>query len=123
MRLVRISVLSSCEPELQDLMRQIDLIIQQQKRDWEMELQLVQNRLKRREEELMISRNLMEQRDLEVQLMLQPRRALNYINFLQFDKLKRGYHKLQHKQLKETRHGLAAECSNKTGHFKKAEVK
>ncbi|TNM87649.1 hypothetical protein fugu_005870 [Takifugu bimaculatus] len=125
------SVLSSCEPELQDLMRQIDLIIQQQKRDWEMELQLVQNRLKRREEELMISRNLMEQRDLEVRslckrleqqqgLLFEYERRLLDISE-EFDKLKRGYHKLQHKQLKETRHGLAAECSNKTGHFKKAE--
>lgn len=70
------SVLSSCEPELQELMRQIDLIIQQQKRDWEAELQLVQARLRRREEELWSSRNLLEQKDLEVQLMLQAKRAL-----------------------------------------------
>lgn len=48
-------------------MRQIDLIIKQQKRDWETEMQLVRNRLKRSEDELMVSRKLIEQKDLEVQ--------------------------------------------------------
>lgn len=47
-------------------MRQIDLIIKQQKRDWETEMQLVRNRLKRSEDELMVSRRLIEQKDLEV---------------------------------------------------------
>lgn len=59
-------VLSSCEPELQELMRQIDLIIKQQKRDWDAEMQLVRNRLKRSEDELALSRKLIEQKDLQV---------------------------------------------------------
>lgn len=46
---------------------------------------------------------------------------VNY--FLQFDKLKRGYHKLQHKQFKETQPGVPAECSDLTRCFKKVEVK
>lgn len=48
-------------------MRQIDLIITQQKRDWEAETQLVRNRLRRSEDELMLSRKIIEQKDLEVQ--------------------------------------------------------
>lgn len=47
-------------------MRQIDLIIKQEKRDWETEMQLVRNRLKRSEDELLLSRKQIEQKDLEV---------------------------------------------------------
>lgn len=43
--------------------------------------------------------------------------------FLQFDKLKRGYHKLQHKQFNETQPGVPAECSDMTRCFKKVQVK
>uniref|UniRef100_A0A3Q3W4A1 CEP63/Deup1 N-terminal domain-containing protein n=1 Tax=Mola mola TaxID=94237 RepID=A0A3Q3W4A1_MOLML len=47
------SVLSACEPELQELMRQIDIMISQQKRQWEAEMQALQLRVKRGEDELL----------------------------------------------------------------------
>lgn len=47
-------------------MRQIDIMIHHQKKEWEAELQAMELRLKSAEEERMTSRNLVERRDLEV---------------------------------------------------------
>lgn len=47
-------------------MRQIDIMINHQKREWEAELKATELRLKAAEEELSTSRDLAERRDLEV---------------------------------------------------------
>lgn len=59
-------MLSGCEVELQELMRQIDLMVQQKKLDWETERQRLQARLDVREQEYHIQKATLEQKHQEV---------------------------------------------------------
>ncbi|XP_078801633.1 centrosomal protein of 63 kDa isoform X4 [Oryzias latipes] len=119
------SVLSACEPELQELMRQIDLMISHQKREWEAEVRALDMRLKSTEEELLASRATIERRELEIGLLHKqledvqvcPQDVVSkYEQQLQkvseeLDKLKRSYHKLQRKQLRQTSGGASRDLS------------
>uniref|UniRef100_A0A147ACG0 Centrosomal protein 63 n=1 Tax=Fundulus heteroclitus TaxID=8078 RepID=A0A147ACG0_FUNHE len=124
------SVLSSCEPELQELMRQIDIMINHQKKEWEAEISTLELRVKNGEEELLTSKNIIERRDLEIGLLRQQLEDVQrsrqdvvakHEQQLQklreeLDKLKRSYQKLQRKQLKDTCGG-----GKVTGHSKESQ--
>ncbi|CAN9500797.1 unnamed protein product [Ophioblennius macclurei] len=100
------SVLSSCEPELQELMRQIDIMINHQKREWEAEKRSLEHRLKCSEEELSNLRSITSRKDVEKQRDRQ-QIAAKYEQQLQkvreeLEKLKKSYQRLQRKHLKGT---------------------
>ncbi|XP_064418496.1 centrosomal protein of 63 kDa isoform X3 [Latimeria chalumnae] len=57
--------LSSCELELQELMRQIDIMVAQKKVEWDAELQGMEARLDLREQELAAARATLEQKHKE----------------------------------------------------------
>lgn len=65
-RLSKGSVLSSCEPELQELMRQIDAMVQAKRLEWEREKQTLQARLEVRQQEYNIQRATLQQKHTEV---------------------------------------------------------
>ncbi|XP_033820750.1 centrosomal protein of 63 kDa [Periophthalmus magnuspinnatus] len=105
-------VLSSCEPELQELMRQIDIMISQQRTQWEAEIWTTQVQLKTAQEELSTSRELLQRKELEISILQKQQESTKaeliskYEQQLQkvceeLNKLKRSYQKLHRKHMKQ----------------------
>ncbi|XP_078266051.1 centrosomal protein of 63 kDa isoform X2 [Rhinoraja longicauda] len=114
------SVLTTCEAELQELMKQIDIMMAHKKAEWEAQFQSVETRLKVREQELGAIQLLLDQKRTEVDLLRQHLQdgektqhdmVVQYesqLNIFQeeIEKLKKSYEKLQRRQFKETREDM-----------------
>ncbi|XP_061540669.1 centrosomal protein of 63 kDa isoform X2 [Phycodurus eques] len=110
------SVLSVCEPELQELMRQIDIMMSQQRSEWEAQMRDIQLRLKGSQEEMSVSRVLLHRKDLEIGVLRKQLQefqtgrqdlATKYEKQLgkvsdELDKLKRSYQKLERRRVRKS---------------------
>uniref|UniRef100_A0A8C3XV85 Centrosomal protein 63 n=1 Tax=Chelydra serpentina TaxID=8475 RepID=A0A8C3XV85_CHESE len=111
--------LTSCETELQELMKQIDIMVAHKKSEWEGQTQALEACLEIREQELSSVRTVLNEKHKEVGRLRQQLEhmeqvkqgmAVEYEQQLkkfqeELGRLKRSYEKLQKKQLKEAREG------------------
>ncbi|XP_044886009.1 centrosomal protein of 63 kDa isoform X7 [Mauremys mutica] len=111
--------LTSCEAELQELMKQIDIMVAHKKSEWEGQTQALETCLRIRDHELSSVKTLLDEKRKEVGRLRQQLEhteqdkqgmAVEYEQQLkkfqeELGRLKRSYEKLQKKQLKEAREG------------------
>ncbi|XP_048719187.1 centrosomal protein of 63 kDa isoform X9 [Caretta caretta] len=111
--------LTSCEAELQELMKQIDIMVAHKKSEWEGQTQALETCLEIRDQELSSVRTLLDEKHKEVGRLrqqlehteqVQQGMVVEYEQQLkkfqeELGRLKRSYEKLQKKQLKEAREG------------------
>ncbi|XP_019368542.1 PREDICTED: centrosomal protein of 63 kDa isoform X10 [Gavialis gangeticus] len=133
--------LTSCEAELHELMKQIDIMVARKKSEWEGQAQALEACLEVRDQELSSTRALLNEKHKEVGMLCQQLEgmekakqdmAVEYEQQLktfqeELARLKRSYEKLQKKQLKEAREnaksqGHAQDQSEVTRLTKKIEV-
>ncbi|NXU53307.1 CEP63 protein, partial [Turnix velox] len=109
--------LTSCEAELQELMKQIDIMVAHKKSEWEGQMQTLEACLSAREQELSSARAALREKHKEVDMLHQQvadtekakhNMARDYEQQLkkfqeELSRLKRSYEKLQKKQLREIR--------------------
>ncbi|XP_006883435.1 PREDICTED: centrosomal protein of 63 kDa isoform X3 [Elephantulus edwardii] len=109
--------LTSCEAELQELMKQIDIMVAHKKSEWEGQTHALEACLDIREQELKALRNQLDMKHKEVGILCQQveehekvkqEMAMNYKRELmklheELDKLKRSYERLQKKHVRDSR--------------------
>ncbi|KAJ7324977.1 hypothetical protein JRQ81_017997 [Phrynocephalus forsythii] len=109
--------LTSCEAELQELMKQIDIMVAHKRAEWESQTQTLESCLDIREQELSSLRNTLDEKHKETERLrqrLQETEQLNQDVTIKYEqqlgkiqeqlaRLKRSYEKLLKKQLKEGR--------------------
>ncbi|KAM6444012.1 centrosomal protein of 63 kDa isoform 5-T6 [Liasis olivaceus] len=109
--------LTSCEAELQELMKQIDIMVAHKKVEWETQTQALESCLEIREQELSSLKNASEEKRKEIERLCQRLEEMEQLNremTIEYERqltkvqdelarLKRSYEKLLKKQLKGTR--------------------